>query len=127
MGEDRAMRAAGPLWVRETGDGPPLLLLHGVLTTGAEFDLLTPLLADRFRVLAPDLRGHGRGRALAGSLDADGIASDLVPALDALGLERVHLLGHSHGGGTAQAFALAHPHRVESLILVGTYAMQRLT
>jgi 3-oxoadipate enol-lactonase len=115
------------LFVREDGTGPPLLLLHGLLATGDLFAQITPRLREHCRLLAPDLRGHGRERRLPGPYDAEAIAADLAPTLDALGVDSAHVLGHSHGGAAAQVFARAHPSRVRSLILVSTYTRQRLT
>ncbi len=115
------------LFVRDTGAGPPLLLLHGLLATGDGFGLLAPLLGEAYRLVVPDLRGHGRGGHLPGPYDAETIAADLAPTLDALGLDAVHVLGHSHGGAAAQAFTRAHLHRVRSLMLVSTYTLQQLT
>jgi pimeloyl-ACP methyl ester carboxylesterase len=115
------------LFVRDSGKGPPLLLLHGLLATGDEFGLLSPLLSETYRLVVPDLRGHGRGGHLPGPYDAETIAADLGPTLDALGVGAVHVLGHSHGGAAAQAFTRAHPDRVRSLMLVSTYTVQQLT
>jgi pimeloyl-ACP methyl ester carboxylesterase len=85
------------------------------------------MLSETYRLLAPDLRGHGRGGYLPGPYDAETIAADLAPTLDALDVDMVHVLGHSHGGAAAQAFARAHPDRVQSLMLVSTYTVQQLT
>ena len=79
---------------------------------------------DRHRVLVPDQRGHGEcsnpGRADAYSLDI--LAEDLGGFLDALDVQRVHLLGHSMGGMVALRFALRYPQRLASLILMDTAA-----
>lgn len=113
--------------VRERGSGEPLLLLHGLGTTGEEFALLAATLADVFHVIAPDLRGHGQSAHLPGPYTAEAMAADLAPTLDALGISTAHVLGHSHGGAAAQVFARQHPDRVRSLLLVATYTRQRLT
>jgi pimeloyl-ACP methyl ester carboxylesterase len=113
--------------VRDRGSGAPILLLHGLLATGDMFGLLASLLGETSRLLIPDLRGHGREGHLPGPYDAETIAADLAPTLDDLGVVSTHVLGHSHGGAAAQAFAAAHPHRVRSLTLVSTYAVQQLT
>ena len=113
--------------VRESGSGEPLLLLHGLGTTGEEFALLTATLAGEFHVIVPDLRGHGRSAHLPGPYTAEAMAADLAPTLDALGIATAHVLGHSHGGAAAQVFARQYPDRVRSLLLVSTYTRQRLT
>lgn len=113
--------------VRESGSGEPLLLLHGLGTTGEEFTLLSVMLNREFRVIVPDLRGHGRSAHLPGPYTAEAMAADLAPTLDALGIATAHVLGHSHGGAAAQVFARQNPERVQSLLLVATYTRQRLT
>ncbi|MDQ2651662.1 MAG: alpha/beta hydrolase [Chloroflexota bacterium] len=113
--------------VHEHGSGPPLLLLHGLGMSGGAFGLMAPLLGETFRLIMPDLRGHGRSSHLPGPRTTDTMAADLVPTLDALGIDAIHVLGHSHGGAVAQAFARAHPERVRSLLLVSTYPVQLLT
>ena len=115
------------LFCRDSGTGPPVLLLHGVMTTGEVFHLIVAALGGSFRLLRPDLRGHGRSGHLPGPDDPGTVAADLGPTLDALGLSSVHLVGYSHGGAAAQAFARAHPDRVRSLVLVGAYTFQPLT
>lgn len=113
--------------VRDRGQGVPLVLLHGLGTTGEEFVDLSTLLAEACRVIVPDLRGHGGSAHLPGPYSAEAMAADLAPTLDALGLASAHVLGHSHGGAAAQVFAHTHPERVRSLVLVSTYTRQRLT
>lgn len=113
--------------VRESGSGEPIVLLHGLGTTGEEFALLAATLAGEFRVIVPDLRGHGRSAHLPGPYTAEAMAADLNSTLDALGVAAAHVLGHSHGGAAAQVFARQHPERVRTLLLVATYTRQRLT
>jgi pimeloyl-ACP methyl ester carboxylesterase len=113
--------------VRERGSGVPLVLLHGLGTTGEEFVYLSALLAEACRVIVPDLRGHGESAHLPGPYSAEAMAADLATTLDALGVASAHVLGHSHGGAAAQVFARTHPERVRSLVLVSTYTRQRLT
>jgi len=88
---------------------------------------MAPVLGETSRLIMPDLRGHGRSVHLPGPRTTEAMAADLVPTLDALGIEAIHVLGHSHGGAVAQAFARAHPDRVRSLVLVSTYPVQLLT
>jgi len=104
------------------GDGEPLLLLAGLGCSAQVFVELAPHLTDRFRVVALSRRGHGltdqveTGRSLAqGAKDACGL-------LDALGMRRAHVVGHSMGGGEASALAAGHPERVASVVyLDGAY------
>ena len=57
---------AAPLFVHQAGAGPPLLLIHGLMATGAMFQPVVPALATHYHVIVPDLRGHGRSGALPG-------------------------------------------------------------
>lgn len=115
---------------------PPLLALHGWLDNAGSFALLAPRLADRHHVLALDLPGHGHSDHL--SAGASYVFIDYVrgvlAALDALGLERCNLLGHSMGAGIAALVAAAAPQRINRLWLIeglgplgddGTHTLQR--
>jgi pimeloyl-ACP methyl ester carboxylesterase len=111
---------ANPVHVVEHGSGPPLLLVHGF--AGSTYDweehVLEPLSRDH-RVIALDLWGmgfSGRDNELAYGLDV--WADQLRGTLDALGIERAAVAGHSMGGAVAAAFAAAYPERVERLVLV---------
>jgi pimeloyl-ACP methyl ester carboxylesterase len=109
---------------RGTGDATPLILIHGF--TGGRIDwadVIDDLAADR-RVVAWDHRGHSDSTNTGDptTYTFDQLVVDAVAALDALGLERFHLLGHSMGGIVAQRLVLEHPERVESLILMDTLA-----
>ncbi len=107
----------------ERGHGErPLVLVHGFTGFRQDFATQLPALAERGRVLAPDLRGHGEsGRT--GDPSSYGFAqltADLLALLDALGIERCDLLGHSMGGMVALRAALSAPARVASLVLMDT-------
>lgn len=106
------------LHVTEAGEGPALLLLHGVTAAASmHLDLVEGWAAAGFHVVAPDLRGHGRStRPPAYSMD-DHVA-DLVGLLDGLQLPSAAVVGISMGSYLAQALALAHPDRVDALVLV---------
>ncbi|HET6470892.1 MAG TPA: alpha/beta fold hydrolase [Pseudomonadales bacterium] len=108
----------------DEGRGEALLLLHGFTGSKLDFHDQIPWFSDRYRVLAPDQRGHGEstnvGREDAYAMDI--LVGDLAGFLDALDVERVHLLGHSMGGMVAMRFALKHPTRLKSLILMDTAA-----
>jgi pimeloyl-ACP methyl ester carboxylesterase len=107
----------------EQGHGErPLVLMHGFTGFRQDFATQLPSLAERGRVLAPDLRGHGEsGRT--GDPASYGFAqltADLLALLDALGIERCDLLGHSMGGMVALRAALSAPARIASLVLMDT-------
>ncbi|MBG6087717.1 alpha/beta fold hydrolase [Actinomadura viridis] len=103
--------------IRDAGAGEPLLCLHGIGSGGAAFDAVTPLLADRFRVIARDAPGYASAADPPGPPGMDGYADAAVAVLDGLGLERAHVLGVSWGGVIAARIALRHPDRLRSLIL----------
>lgn len=104
------------------GDGPPLVLIHGIANSPHIFDDLAPLLRDRFRVVAYARRGHGQSDAPAGPYDRDVLVSDLVHLLDHLKIERTHLLGWSMGGNEVTEFAGRYPERVDRIVyLEGGY------
>jgi pimeloyl-ACP methyl ester carboxylesterase len=124
-GQKRRVRAGEVnLEVLEAGGGgQPLLLVHGFCGAKEDFAEAVPLLAERgWHVVAPDLRGHGQSDAPSGT-HAYGLAtfaSDVAALADALAWPRFSLLGHSMGGMVAQLVALAHPERVEALVLMDT-------
>lgn len=100
----------------EAGEGPPLVLLHGLFGAGQNWGAIRAALAPRFRVLTPDLRNHGASpRAMPMSYEA--MAEDVAETLDAAGLARAAVLGHSMGGKVAMTLALCHPERVARLVV----------
>jgi pimeloyl-ACP methyl ester carboxylesterase len=115
-------RAPNGLYYRVAGRGAPLLLLHGLMASGAMFDPLSELLRDDFRLLIPDLRGHGRSSTVSGPYDVAVLAGDLDAVMADAGFARANVLGYSHGGAVAQELARAHPQAVAKLFLVCTYA-----
>ncbi len=106
----------------EQGNGPPVLLLHGVGAASESFDTIVRQLESRFRVLRYDLRGHGESGKPPGPYALDDFIADAVALLDARGIERAHMVGFSFGGMIAQAIAAAHPQRVDALVLIGSVA-----
>lgn len=106
---------------QQTGDGQPFVLVHGF--TGSKLDFQNQLswFAENRRVIAPDLRGHGQ-TSNAGPYTLSQLVDDLGTFLDALGLVRVDLLGHSMGGMATMRFAIENPERVRSLVLMDTSA-----
>ena len=98
--------------------GRPLVLLHGVASTSRIWLLAGPLLAERFRVFALDQRGHGESGKPDRGYDFATVVGDLDAFIDALGLERPVVVGHSWGGNVALEYAAAHPERPAGLVLV---------
>lgn len=94
---------------------PAVVFLHGVFGRGRNLGGLQRALADRYRTIALDLRSHGESPH--GPISYDAMAADVAETLDALGLERVRLVGHSMGGKTAMRLALTRPDRVEKLLV----------
>jgi 3-oxoadipate enol-lactonase/4-carboxymuconolactone decarboxylase len=104
-------------------EGAPVVALSNSLgTTRAMWDALRPALTRRYRVLTYDTRGHGASSLGPQGAGIDDLADDLAGLLDALSIERAHVVGLSLGGMTAQAFALRHPERVRGLVLMATSA-----
>ena len=102
---------------------PRLVLLHGLGDGAADWDGVAPAFAGRWRVYAPDLRGHGRsGRP--GDYSVELMEADVLGFLDALELGRVDLIGHSMGGLVGYLLAGDHPERVRRLILEDVGALR---
>lgn len=108
----------------EAGSGTPVVFLHGSgpgVSALANWRFTIPVIATTHRALAPDLIGFGRTRtARPPAVDLGAWVEHVTEFLDALGLQRVHLVGNSMGGAIALAFAAAHPQRVDRLVTMGT-------
>jgi len=110
------------VYFTERGQGPPLLLVHGLLVTGEMFEPVLERLAAHHRVIVPDLRGHGRSRDLPPPYTVPQLAADLASLLEELGIDATAVLGYSQGGAIAQQLAFDHPSRCSRLVLACTYA-----
>jgi 3-oxoadipate enol-lactonase len=108
------------IYYESHGDGQPLVLISGIGYTNWEWQRMVPYLADRFRVISFDNRGVGQTDKPAGPYTAHMLAADTVGLLDALGIEKAVIMGHSMGGFIAQALAIEFPHKVGRLILCST-------
>jgi len=95
---------------------PPMVLLHALGECGADWAPVSARFAERFRVFALDLRGHG-GSDWPGTYSFQLMCDDVLGALDQLGLGQVTLVGHSMGGAVAYLVATQRPERVERLIV----------
>lgn len=109
--------------VHIAGEGPPVLLIHGSgpgVSAWANWRLTIPELARRFRVVAPDIVGFGfTERPDDVSYDLPTWTAHAIGVLDALGIERAHVVGNSFGGSLALSLAIHHPERVDRLVLMG--------
>ena len=102
-----------------TGEGTPLILLHGYTDNSRSWSLPAPYLGDR-PIYALDLRGHGASDAPACCYGLDSLAHDVVAFMDAKGIEKADLVGHSLGSMTAAVVAATEPDRVNKLVLVSS-------
>lgn len=111
--------------VREAGpaSAPAVLLIHGwALDSPATWHRVWPLLRGGLRLIAVDLRGHGKSDRVRERFDIEDLADDLAACLDVLGVGTFSVVGYSLGGMVAQALARRHPARVERLVLAATAA-----
>jgi pimeloyl-ACP methyl ester carboxylesterase len=111
---------------RMAGEGPAILLIHGMAGSSRTWRAVMPQLARDFTVVAPDLLGHGESAKPMGDYSLGGHASGLRDLLSgALGIERATLVGQSLGGGVAMQLAYQHPELCERLVLVGSGGLGR--
>src|SRR5919198_6174533 len=96
---------------RIAGEGPAILLIHGVAGSSLQWQPVMRLLADRFTLLAPDLLGHGRSAKPRGDYSLGAYASGIRDLMMALDFERATFVGHSLGGGVALQLAYQFPER----------------
>jgi pimeloyl-ACP methyl ester carboxylesterase len=109
----------------EAGEGTPLVLLHGLADSHRTWSRAAPLLAEKRRVLMPDLPGHGLSSRPDASYSIAWQAEIIAAWLDALDLHQVDIVGHSYGGGVAQYLLLVDRARIRRLALVGSGGLGR--
>jgi pimeloyl-ACP methyl ester carboxylesterase len=107
------------------GEGPVLVLIHGIASDSEAWRASLPLLARRATVIAPDLPGHGSSGKGPGDYSLGSLACMLRDLLVKLGHERATFVGHSLGGGVAMQFAYMYPERTERLVLVSSGGLGR--
>ena len=105
----------------QSGEGPPLLLLHGAEADHSMFDAFGALLASHFTVIAYDQRDSGKTRNPPASYGFDELADDAAALIAALGYRSAHVFGTSFGGAIAQVLAVRHPDDVDRLVLSSTF------
>jgi len=110
---------------RSAGSGPLVVLLHGIAGTSKSWEPLMAQLSRQYRVIAPDLIGHGESAKPPGDYSLGAYANQVRDLLEALGEERGTIVGHSLGGGIALQFAYQYPERCERLVLVSSGGLGR--
>ena len=110
---------------RRGGDGPVILLVHGIAGSSRTWKEVMPALAVDHTVIAPDLLGHGESAKPMGDYSLGAYASGLRDFLGVLGIPRATLVGQSFGGGVAMQLAYQHPECCERLVLVGSGGLGR--
>ena len=104
---------------RVIGEGEPLVLLHGFFGTGREWSFLLEDFSAHYRLIVPDLRGHGHSTNPSGQFTHRQSALDVFALLDRLGVDTFSAMGISTGGMTLLHMATAQPERVEAMVLIG--------
>jgi pimeloyl-ACP methyl ester carboxylesterase len=110
---------------RQAGEGPLLVMIHGIAGSSGTWVPVMPLLAERYTVIAPDLLGHGESAKPRGDYSLGAYASGIRDLLGVLGHERATIVGHSLGGGVAMQFAYQFPQMAERLVLIGSGGLGR--
>jgi pimeloyl-ACP methyl ester carboxylesterase len=105
---------------RVAGQGPAVVLVHGMVNSSRHWQSVAMRLAERYTVIAPDLVGHGDSATPRGDYSLGAHAAVIRDLLSALGVERATMVGHSLGGGVAMVFFWQFPERVERLALVSS-------
>ncbi|MCO5315093.1 MAG: alpha/beta fold hydrolase [Solirubrobacterales bacterium] len=114
-----------PVTFHRFGQGPAVLLLHGITSSSRTWKTVTTRLARDYTVIAPDLLGHGRSAKPEGDYTLGGYASGVRDLMIALGIPKATVVGHSLGGGIAMQFAYQFPQRVSRLALVSSGGLGR--
>jgi 3-oxoadipate enol-lactonase len=110
----------------ERGRGEPLVLIHGLASSGADWALQVPALEGRFRIIVPDLPGSGHSAPPTHGCSIAGFAASLWALIDHLGEARVNIVGFSMGGAVGIEMALQRPSGVRRLALINSLASYRL-
>jgi len=113
--------SGGEIHYEETGQGPPLIFVSGLNGVGRYWQPQIPAFCDRFRVITYDQRGTGESDRRQREFSVDQMALELADLMDALGIQRAHIVGLSTGGAIGQTLAIEQPHRIDRLVLCSTW------
>lgn len=110
---------------RTVGSGPTVVLIHGMVNSSRHWQAVAERLASEYRVVAPDLIGHGDSATPRGDHSLGAHASSIRDLLTTIGVERATIVGHSLGGGVAMQFFYQFPQRTERLVLISSGGLGR--
>jgi aminoacrylate hydrolase len=113
--------ADGEIHYEETGQGHPLIFVSGLNGVGRYWQPQVPVFSTRFRVITYDQRGTGQSDRRQREFSVDQMAAELTGLMDALAIERAHLVGLSTGGAIGQTLAIEQPQRIARLVLCSTW------
>ena len=119
-GRSRVPSRSGRASIRSAGEGPPLVLIHGMFGDHLDWETVLEPLAQRHRVIAMDLPGFGDSEKPDREYTAEFFVAALDELLQSLGVERASVVGNSFGGILSVLYTLAHPRKVERLVLVSS-------
>ena len=108
------------LYYETVGQGSPVLLIHGLGSSGQDWEYQIPALSAHYQVIVVDVRGHGRSDKPRERYSIPGFSADIVALLDHLQLDQVQVVGLSMGGMIGFQLAVDHPQRLESLTIVNS-------
>jgi pimeloyl-ACP methyl ester carboxylesterase len=110
---------------RVAGSGPTVVLIHGMINSSRHWQTVAEVLAGSYRVVAPDLIGHGDSATPRGDYSLGAHAASIRDLLTTIGVERATIVGHSLGGGVAMQFFYQFPQRTERLVLISSGGLGR--
>ena len=113
--------AGGEIYYEEAGQGPPLILVSGLGGVGGYWRPQVPAFSARYRVITYDHRGTGASDKLQREFSIDQMTNELTGLMDALSIERAHIVGWSTGGAIGQTLAIERPQRIDRLVLCSTW------
>jgi aminoacrylate hydrolase len=117
----RVVIGEGALYYERQGVGFPVMLISGLSGFASFWADLVPSFAKSFDVVTHDHRGIGQSDLTRSGFTVDRMAADVIGLMDALDIERAHIVGHSTGGAIAQTLAIEHPKRIASIVLSASW------